>query len=38
MGVAKQLSTLRIRLCFAARSPKNFRSMISNPGLVGVST
>src|SRR5690554_2917286 len=38
MGVANVLSTINKRLCFFANFPKNSKSIISTPGLVGVST
>src|SRR6185437_1791411 len=37
IGVAKQLSTLRMRLCLRESAAAASRSMISRPGLVGVS-
>jgi len=38
IGVAKQLSTTRMHLCFLENLPNHSRSMISNAGLEGVST
>src|SRR5690554_7821821 len=38
MGVANVLSTINRRLYFFANFPKNSKSIISTPGLVGVST